>query len=177
MLRTERGNHPVLIGPGILHKVQGIASVDGQYCLGANRVLVYMTDGEDHLAKAFSDAYPDAKLLRCDVRIRDNVKRKLSQLGITGEVASEIVFDMFGKKVDGGIVGGLVDCALADEFEKALDETTKRWTDIHEKGCDFVAYILKEKAAAIQGRAFAVVTYCIIHLTSCQLVLCANSSS
>ena len=34
--------------------------------------------------------------------MKDDVKQKLTQLGITGDVASEIMSDVFGKKIDGG---------------------------------------------------------------------------
>ena len=161
MLRMNKGNHPVFIGPGILHKQKLCTSYKtlpllmSKYRVGTNGILVYGTDGEENMAKAFSDAYPDAKHLLCDIHMRDNVNRKLKQLGITGEVASEIVFDIFGKKVDGGIDGGLVDCTSAEEFESALKEITKKWITIHGKGAHFVEYFLKEKASVIRESARA----------------------
>lgn len=161
MLRTDKGNHPVFIGPGILHKQKLCTSYKtlpllmSKYRVGTNGVLVYGTDGEENMAKAFSDAYPDAKHLRCDIHMRDNVKRKLSQLGITGTIASEIVFDIFGKKVDGGIDGGLVDCTSAEEFENAVKSVTDKWIAIHENGAKFVDYFLKEKADVIRETARA----------------------
>ncbi len=161
MLRINKGNHPVFIGPGILHKQKLCSSYKtlpllmSKYRVGTNGILVYGTDGEENMAKAFSDAYPDAKHLLCDIHMRDNVNRKLNQLGITGEVASDIVFDIFGKKVDGGIDGGLVDCTSTEEFESALKEITKKWITIHGKGADFVECFLKEKASVIRESARA----------------------
>ncbi|CAB3977443.1 Hypothetical predicted protein [Paramuricea clavata] len=76
--------------------------------------------------------------------MRDNVKRKLSEIGIAGNVASEIVFDIFGKKVDGGIEGGLVDCTSSDEFDTALKVVVEKWDTLHDHGAKFVEYFLKD---------------------------------
>ncbi|CAB3977442.1 Hypothetical predicted protein [Paramuricea clavata] len=59
MLTTEKGNHPVFIGPGILHKQKLYTSYKtlpllmSKYCAGTSGVLVYGTDGEEKMAKAF----------------------------------------------------------------------------------------------------------------------------
>ena len=161
MLKTKRRNHPVVIGPGILHKQKLYTSYKtlpllmSKYRAGTNGVLVYGTDGEDNMAKAFSDVYPDAKHLRCDIHMKDNVKRKLSQLGISGDIALEIMSDVFGKKIDGRIDGGLVDCSSSEEFGNALISATQKWITIHENGKDFVNYFLKEKADPIRETARA----------------------
>ena len=61
------------------------------------------------MRRVFSDVYPNAKRLRRDIHMKDNIKWKLSQLGISGDIALEIMSDVFGKKIDGGIDEGLVD--------------------------------------------------------------------
>ena len=161
MLKTKRGNHPVFIGPGILHKQKLYTSYKtlpllmSKYRAGTSNVLVYGTDGEDNMAKAFSDVYSNAKHLRCDIHMKDNIKRKLSQLNITGDVASEIMSDVFGKKIDGGKEGGLVDCCSSEEFDSALISATQNWITIHENGKDFVNYFFKEKADVIRETARA----------------------
>ena len=161
MLKTKRGNHPVFIGPGILHKQKLYTSYTtlpllmSKYRAGTSAVLVYGTDGEDKMAKAFSDVYSNVKHLPCDIHMKDNVKQKLTQLGITGDVASEIMSDVFGKKIDGGKDGGLVDCSSSEEFDSALTSATERWNTIHENGKDFVHYFLNEKADVIRKTATA----------------------
>ena len=161
MLKTKRGNHPVFICPGILHKQKLYTSYKtlpllmSKYRAGTSKVLVYGTDGEDNMAKAFSDVYSNAKHLRCDIHMKDNIKRKLSQLNITGDVASEIMPDVFGKKIDGGKEGGLVDCCSSEEFDSALISATQNWITIHENGKDFVNYFFKEKADVIRETARA----------------------
>ena len=107
------------------------------------------------MAKAFSAVYPNVKHLRCDIHMKDNMKRKLSQLGISGDIALEIMSDVFGKKIDGRIDGGLVDCSSSEEFDNALISATQKWITIHENGKDFVNYFLKEKADAIRETARA----------------------
>ena len=161
LLRTDKGSHPVLIGPGILHKQKLCTSYKTlpllmlKYCAGTNGVLVYGTDGEENMVKAFSEAYPDAKHLRCDIHMKDNVKRKLSPLGITGLTAQEIISDIFGKKVDGGLDGGLVDLTSDKEFDDAVASILDKWSTIHENGPKFVEYFLKEKADVIRETATA----------------------
>jgi hypothetical protein len=107
------------------------------------------------MAKAFSDAYPNAKHLRCDIHMRDNVKRKLSEIGISGAVAAEIMYDIFGKKLDGGIKGGLVHCTSSQEFDTALTVMVEKWNTLHNHGGKFVEYFLKEKADVIREAARA----------------------
>lgn len=80
-----------------------------KYNKGTSGVLAYGTDGEENLYKVMSQVFEDAKHFRCDIHLRDNVKRKLNELGITGSVASEIVCDIFGKVLDGVTENGLVD--------------------------------------------------------------------
>ncbi|CAH3133604.1 unnamed protein product, partial [Porites lobata] len=81
-----------------------------KYNKDTSGVLAYGTDGEENLFKAMSQVFVDAKHLRCDIHLRDNVKRKLSELGISGSVADEIVCDIFGKVLGEVTEGGLVDC-------------------------------------------------------------------
>ena len=96
MLTTEKGVHPVCIGPGILHKQKLLTSYKTlpllmtKYNTETSGILAYGTDGEENLYSALSQVFEDAKHLRCDIHLRDNVKRKLHELGITGSVAAEI---------------------------------------------------------------------------------------
>ena len=76
--------------------------------------------------------------------MKDNVKRKLSQLGITGTTAKEIIYDIFGKQVDGGLDGGLADCTSDKEFEDAVASVTDKWNTMYENGGKFVHYFLRE---------------------------------
>ncbi|PFX14495.1 hypothetical protein AWC38_SpisGene21338 [Stylophora pistillata] len=120
------------IGPGILHKQKLLTSYKTlpllmtKYNKETSGVLAFGTDGEENLYKAMSQVFEDAKHLRCDIHLRDNVKRKLNEYGITGSVATEIVCDIFGKVLGEVMEGGLVDCSSSREFDIALNNATNK---------------------------------------------------
>ena len=156
MLATEKGHHPVLIGPGILHKQKLLSSYKTlpllmtKYRKETSGVLVFGTDGEENLYNAMAEVFVNAKHLRCDIHLRDNVKRKLGELLITGAEATEIMFDIFGKGMGDVTEGGLVDCRSPEEFEVGIRNATKRWQNLHKNGEKFCSYFLKEKADVIR---------------------------
>ena len=161
MLTTEKGVHPVCIGPGILHKQKLLTSYKTlpllmtKYNTETSGVLAYGTDGEENLYSAWSQVFKDAKHLRCDIHLRDNVKRKLHELGITGSVAVEIVSDIFGKVLGEVTEGGLVDCTSGKDFDIALNNVTSKWPSLHQNGDKFTTYFLKDKAEVIRESATA----------------------
>ena len=161
MLTTNKGVHPVCIGPGILHKQKLLTSYKTlpllmtKYNKDTSGVLAYGTDGEENLFKAMSQVFVDAKHLRCDIHLRDNVKRKLSELGISGSVADEIVCDIFGKVLGEVTEGGLVDCTSGAEFDIALNNVKRKWPGLHKNGDQFTTYFLKENAEVIRESATA----------------------
>ena len=161
MLTNSNGVHPVCIGPGILHKQKLLTSYKTlpllmtKYNKETSGVLAFGTDGEENLYKAMSQVFEDATHLRYDIHLRDNVKRKLNEFGITGSVASEIVCDIFGKVLDEVVEGGLVDCPSSREFDIALNNVTNKWKDLHPNGDKFTRYFIKEKAEIIRESATA----------------------
>ena len=86
MLTTEKGVHPVCIGLGILHKQKLRTSYKTspllmtKYNTETSGVLAYRTDGEENLYSAWSQVFEDAKHLRCDIHLRDNVKKNYTNL-------------------------------------------------------------------------------------------------
>ena len=157
MLTTEKGHHPVCIGPGILHKQKLLTSYKTlpllmtKYRSETSNVLVFGTDGEENLYNAMAEVFVHAKHLRCDIHLKDNVKGKLNELGIGGIVASEIFFDIFGKGMGNVAEGGLVDCNSTEDFDVALDNAMKNWKSLHENGAKFCGYFVKEKADVIRN--------------------------
>ena len=156
MLATEQGHHPVFIGPRILHKQKLLSSYKTlpllmtKYRKETSGVLVFGTDGEENLYNAMAEVFVNAKYLRCDIHLRDNVKRKLGELLITGAEATEIMFHIFGKGMGDVTEGGLVDCCSPEEFEVGIRNATKRWQNVHKNGEKFCSYFLKEKADVIR---------------------------
>ena len=66
-----------------------------KYCRETRGVLFFGTDGEENLYNTMAQAFGNAKHLRCDIHLKDNVKRKLNDLGITGSADSGIVFALW----------------------------------------------------------------------------------
>ena len=156
LLTTEKGSHPVCIGPGILHKqklttsYQTLPLLMTKYRPETAGVLVYGTDGEMNLANAFSNVFQHAQHLCCDIHLKDNIKRKLTEYGIAGVHAIEIMNDIFGKEIGDEIEGGLVHCTSAEQFDACLKSASCKWTTLHENGSKFVEYFLKSKAEVIR---------------------------
>ena len=156
LLTTEKGCHPVCIGPGILHKqklttsYQTLPLLMTKYRQETAGVLVYGTDGETNLADAFSNVFQHAQHLCCDIHLKDNIKRKLTEYGIAGVLATEIMNDIFGKEMGNETEGGLVHCTSAEQFDASLQSASGKWTKLHENGNKFVEYFLKSKAKVIR---------------------------
>ena len=133
MLTTEKGHHPVCIGPGILHKQKRLTSyktlplIMTKYRRETTDVLVFCTDGKENLYSAMAEVFVNAKHLRCDNHLKDNVKRKLNELGIGRIAASEIFFDIFGKGMGNVAEGGLANCKSTEEFDAAFEGAMKNW--------------------------------------------------
>ncbi len=155
LLETAKGNHPVCIGPGVLHKRKLKSSYKNlpllmmKYQPGISGVLVFGTDGELNLYHAFSDVFTDARHLRCDIHLRDNIQRKLQELGIAKEIALEIMSDIFGKNVGDKREGGLIDCTSPDEFDRACDNAVEKWSNL-DKGKEFVPYFLDGRSDVLR---------------------------
>ena len=149
LLETERGNHPVCIGPGILHKRKLKSSyknlpllmIKYQPCISG--ILVYGTDGEENLFESFRDVFNDARHLRCDMHLRDNIQHKLNELGMAKELSLKIMSDIFGKTVGDKREGGLVDCTSSDDFDQACDNAVEKWSSLV-KGEEFISTFLME---------------------------------
>ena len=119
----------------------------------AAEVLVYGTDGETNLSDAFSGVFPHAQHLCCDIHLKDNIKRKLVQCGITGHPATEIMNDIFGNETGGKVDEGLIQTTSAEDFDACLQSAMCKWTTLHEDGETFVDYFLKSKAKIIRETA------------------------
>ena len=156
LLTTEKGCHPVCIGPGILHKqklttsYQTLPLLMTKYRQETAGVLVYGTDGEKNLADAFSNVFQHAQHLCCDIHLKDNIKRKLTEYGIVDVLRTEIMNDIFGKEIGKEIEGGLVHCTSAEQFDVCLKSASLKWTKLHENGNKFVEYFINSKAEVIR---------------------------
>ncbi|KXJ06100.1 hypothetical protein AC249_AIPGENE22963, partial [Exaiptasia diaphana] len=152
MLETKNGKHPALVGPAILHKKKlerSYTVLPAEMCRWhppCAGVLVVGTDGEENLVNGLRNVFRSAEHLRCDIHMRDNIKSKLSSLGIPQTIAKEYLDDIFGR----GNEAGLIHCLSAEEFDGALERLKTAWESRHSKGKDFVAYFVAKKALDIK---------------------------
>ena len=155
MLETSKGINPVCIGPGVLHKRKlqssyyTLPSSIVKYRPETKGVLVIGTDGEENLWNALCSVFTDAVHLRCDMHLKDNVKRKLLELNINSNAGREITRDIFGLESESCREGGLVDCQSETEYSETLEVIKKRWPPLHENAKSFLEYFLAGPAKTI----------------------------
>lgn len=115
LVETGRGNHPVTLGPILIHQTKKFQPFHyfASTLIRLNPNLIdlkaFGTDGEPELIKAFNVCFPTAVHLRCTLHLRQNVKDKLRNLGVPQSVAREFVDDIFGKQTGSHFKAGLVD--------------------------------------------------------------------
>ena len=68
------------------------------------------TDGEVNVSDALKSVFTKANHLLCDIHFRDNVEKKMTELGIAGREKKEMLLDIFGVNKGGVQTKGLVDC-------------------------------------------------------------------
>ena len=74
-------------------------------------------DSEKNLHESISSVLTSSMQLLCDLLMKDNIKSKLVELGITYENRHVIFDDIFGKIVRNVKEEGLRDCMNVDDFE------------------------------------------------------------
>ncbi|XP_062611131.1 uncharacterized protein LOC134272979 isoform X2 [Saccostrea cucullata] len=157
MLMTKKQTHPVFIGPALIHQRR---LFDSYFALPSNMIkynpnlqglLVYGSDGEKNLSDAFDSCFTNSKHLLCDIHMKDNIKKKLTDLSIKAEEATEYIQDIFGKQINSEKVPGLVDCFSSDEFDQKLESLKPLWTNRHPYGDEFLKYFTTFKADLIKN--------------------------
>lgn len=139
MLETSKKTNPVFIGPALIHQRR---LFDSYFTLPSNMikynpkiqgVLVYGSAGEKNLSDAFDSCFTLSKHLLCDIHMKDNIKKKLSDLNIKGHIGKEYIYDIFKKQIQSEKVPGLVDCSNAEEFNKKFELKKALWVERHIK--------------------------------------------
>ena len=90
--------------------------------------LIYGTDGEMALEKAFEEVFPPGQNihLRCFTHIQQDIKRKLKELNVGEETQKRVIAQILGKEYQGKRYIGLVDTPV-DEFDSKLEILAKSW--------------------------------------------------
>lgn len=148
ILETKKKTHPVFLGPALIHQRRlfdsyfTLPSSMIKYNPNLQGLLVYGSDGEKNLSDAFDFCFTKSKHLLCDIHMKDNIKKKLTDLSIKGEVAKEYIHDIFDKQIQSEKVPGLLDCFSAEEFDKRLESIKPFWIKRHLYGEEFHKYFV-----------------------------------
>lgn len=155
--RTE--HHPVMIGPTMIHYRKTFSSylflassIVGQ-CRDTEKVRVFGTDGENALIDAFSHEFPFALHLTCFNHVRRNIKDELSKLSMPEDISTEILEDIFGKKVEATLYEGLVDSEDVSSFYEKFELLQAKWKQHkthQDKVEEFCCWISRNKAETIR---------------------------
>ena len=85
-------------------------------------IVAVGTDGEQAIVKSLEALFPDNLIhLRCFVHMRDNIRRKLSDMLFPHSAQNIIFHDIFGLQQGSVYTKGLVDAMSISEFEQNLD--------------------------------------------------------
>ena len=127
---------PVFVGPGCIHYKKSFAtylffasSVIGQ-CRQLEGVRALGTDGELTLIDAFKHEFGFAQHMTCFIHVRRNVKDKLRECNIPTQLSTNILDDIFGKKLGSVYIEGLVDAQDSSDFQEKVARLIEKWQDI-----------------------------------------------
>ena len=101
------------------------------------RIKAWSTDGEAPLVEGLRTE-PAFQLpsihLRCEGRLLENSKKKLTSLGVKSVNRSTILQSIYGteKESEGGRIrfGGLVDCLSEEDFDATLAVLESEWNSL-----------------------------------------------
>ena len=139
-VKTEKGNHPIVLGPVVIHQTKTFRPF---HCFASTLIrlspkLIHLqafgTDGESELINDFSLAFPKSVHLWCVNHIRQNVKDKLHALKIQKNLWKEFLTDIFGVQKGSHLEMGLIDSPSKTEFWRSLSNFQERWNNL-ERGC------------------------------------------
>jgi len=126
--------HPTLIGPLFVHVKKDFQAYHffASSMVSRKPELVNLqcfgTDGEAALVNAFSAVFSKALHLRCFLHFRQNIERKLQELGVSSVIIKEYKKDIFGDPEY--LQLGLVDTASKSELESKLANLQNRWNKL-----------------------------------------------
>lgn len=155
MLRTKQGNHPMRIGPILLHhKKEGsyyeLASTVVKMNTKTQSGLAYGTDREKALCQDFGRPLPFAVHLLCDLHMKDNISAKLTDLQVPRSISQQYKNDIFGWNVGNIRHPGQIDATKSEEFDEKLIKCLEEWKTRHPKGQHFLDYFIKNRADIIK---------------------------
>ena len=140
MIENDKGTHPLHAVPILVHHTKTLkpfhyfSSTLISYNPSLVNLRAFGTDGEPELAKAFKLSFPNAVHLRCTNHFRQNVKDKLSSIGISQSIWKEYLYDIFGCQLGSHYQKGLIDSASTSCFLDSLQKSKAKWNNL-ESSC------------------------------------------
>ena len=92
---------------------------------------------------------PDTYPLLCDIHMKDILIGKVSKLNLNKEQMTEILYYIFGRKVEETIKKGLV--YLTVDFDLKLYHLREKWIGFGRKGNQFYSYFISHKVEGIHN--------------------------
>ena len=145
-VKTERGINPVMLGPVLSHQHKlehscfELPSKRIKHNPNLSQLLAFVTDGEHNLKRVFELFFPNALHLLCDLHMKDNVRSKMTKLGITKSTATKYMHDIFGRDISDERQPGLIGSIFAEEFDTKLSNVKTLWSERHRNGLEFYIY-------------------------------------
>ena len=155
-LINKNGEPPIFVGPLFLHYRKSFSCYHSfaSCLLGLNKNLanikVFGTDGETALIDAFKQQCNSASHLLCFTHCRENIKRKLRELRIPSNVASDYLMEIFGGQQGTTYIEGLADSISEADFDEKLSTLQKVWDERESPFCSppqFFTYFCNHKAS------------------------------
>ena len=112
-------------------------------------IKCFGTDGEVNVSDALQSVFTGGYHLLCDTHMRDNIEKKMAELGITGNTKKKMIKDIFGEIAEDLKVKGLIDCWDGLELDGMFCVIADEWKKMTEKGEAFVAYFEQHKLPLI----------------------------
>ena len=135
LLHRLTKKNPVMLGPMLVHQNKTfesyhfLASSMVGLCPRLSSLMAFGSDGEKALGDAFSLQFRDASHLLCSLHVKERIKMKLRDLGITGEYIKLFLNDIFGLQQGSHLICGLVDSDSSEEFDEQLSNLADTWNE------------------------------------------------
>ena len=93
-----------------------------------SNIVAVGTDGEQAIIKALRAVFGDSFIsLRCFIHMKDNIKRKLTELLLPDKIKDEIIKDIFGFQQDALYVKGILDSESVAIFDVRFSLLKSKW--------------------------------------------------
>ena len=126
-----------------------------------NDLIAIGTDGDPAMEKAIGAVFPESLIhLRCFIHMKDNIRRKLTELLLPQSVREDIIRDIFGVQHGSTYTQGILDAEDSADFDGRLASLQKKWEELEMtahpcKQPRFYDWILRYEAGVMKSSMIA----------------------